>query len=159
MHYHIAVFNIARMLEEIDSPVMAEFKANLDPINALGEISPGFVWRLKTDSGNATTIRIYDDPYMIVNLSVWETIDSVYQFTYYTAHTDYFRRRREWFEKFDLPLLTLWWVPAGDIPTAQESKVRLEYLHEHGVTPNAFTFKQRYTVEEWLAHSAAERIK
>lgn len=154
MPYHIAVFNIARMLGEIDSPVMQEFADNLDPINALGEQSPGFVWRLKSDNGNATSIRIYDDPYMIVNLSVWETIDSVFQFTYYTAHTDYFRRRREWFEKFDLPLLTLWWVPVGHEPTALESKARLEYFQEHGATPHAFTFKQRYTVDEWLAYSA-----
>lgn len=154
MPYHVAVFNIARMLGEIDSPVMQEFADNLDPVNTLGEQSSGFVWRLKSDNGNATSIRIYDDPYMIVNLSVWETIDSVFQFTYYTAHTDYFRRRREWFEKFDLPLLTLWWVPAGYTPTAQEARAKLEYLHEHGVTPHAFTFKQRYTVDEWLAYSA-----
>lgn len=157
MPYHVAQVNIARMLDEIDSPLMADFVANLDPINALAEQSPGFVWRLKGDGNDATSLRIYDDRYMIVNMSVWDDIDSLYQYVYYTAHTDYFRRRREWFEKLPVPMLTLWWVPAGTQPTALEAKSRLEYLDQHGATPHAFTFKQRFTVDEWLAY-AAEKV-
>jgi hypothetical protein len=133
---------------------MAEFMANLEPINALGEQAQGFVWRLKSDDGNSTSIKAYDDPYIIINLSVWETIDSVYQFAYYTAHTEYFRRRAEWFEKHVAPMLALWWVPVGHEPSALESRQRLEYLQQHGATPHAFTFKQRFTVEDWLAASA-----
>jgi hypothetical protein len=152
MDYHIAQVNFARMLGDVDSPVMAEFMANLNPINTLGEQAPGFVWRLKSDDGNSTSIKAYEDPYIIINLSVWETIDSVFQFAYYTAHTEYFRRRGEWFEKHLVPMLALWWVPAGHEPSAVESRERLEYLQQHGATPHAFTFKQRFTAEEWLAY-------
>ena len=153
MDYHIAQVNIARMLDEIDSPIMAEFKANLDGINALAEQSPGFVWRLKGDGNDATSLRIYEDRYLIVNLSVWENIDALYQFTYYSAHTDYFRRRREWFEKLTIPMLALWWVPAGQEPSALEAKARLEHLERQGATPYAFTFRQRFTLADWLAHA------
>ncbi|HVU12391.1 MAG TPA: DUF3291 domain-containing protein [Phototrophicaceae bacterium] len=152
MDYHLAQFNIARMLDEIDTPLMAEFVANLDRLNGLAEQSSGFVWRLKSDdSDDSTSIRIYDDHYLIVNMSVWETIEALHEFTYYSAHTDIYRRRREWFEKPEVPILVLWWIPAGHTPTAAEGKVKLEYLQQHGVTPEAFTFKQRFTVEEWLA--------
>lgn len=159
MPYHIAQINIARMLGEIDSPIMAEFRDNLDRINALAERSPGFVWRLKTDEGDATAIRVYEDRYLLVNMSVWERIDALREFTYYSAHTEYFRRRREWFEKLDIPMLALWWIPAGHIPTTDDAKARLEYLDQHGATPHAFTFRRRFTVEEWLAYRAAEKVQ
>ena len=58
MTYHVAQVNIGRILGAMDSPIMAEFKANLDPINALAEASPGFVWRLKGDNNNATEIHV-----------------------------------------------------------------------------------------------------
>ncbi len=87
-------------------------------------------------------------------MSVWESIEALREFTYYSAHTDFFRRRREWFEKLSVPALALWWVPAGHHPTTDDAKTRLEYLDQHDATPDAFTFKQRYTAEEWLAYSA-----
>lgn len=150
MDYQLAEINIARMLDEIDSPLMHEFAANLERINALSEQSPGFVWRLKTDEGDATSIRVFDDRYLIVNMSVWESIDALREFTYYSAHTDYFRRRREWFEKLETPAVVLWWVRAGHIPTTDEAKAKLEYLAQYGATPQGFTFRERFTVEEWL---------
>ena len=157
MKYHIAEINIGRILGEMDGPIMKEFKDNLDRINALAEQTPGFVWRLKGDNNNATEIHVYEDPYLIINLSVWEDIDSLFGYVYQSAHTPYITRRREWFEKMTVPMMTLWWVPAGYEPTPFEAKAKLEYLDQHGPTPHAFTFKQRFTVEEWLAH-ATEKI-
>ncbi|MBZ0292522.1 MAG: DUF3291 domain-containing protein [Anaerolineae bacterium] len=145
--YHVAQFNIARMRGEITDPVMAEFVANLDAINSAGEQAPGFVWRFKTDEGHSTSVRMYDDTYLIINMSVWESVDALFDFTYYSAHVELFRKRRDWFEKMDIPYLVLWWVPAGHEPTPEEGKARLEHLQAHGPSSYAFTFKQRFGVE------------
>ena len=151
MDYHLAEINIARMLDEIDSPIMHEFAANLERINALADQAPGFVWRLIGDGDDATSLRVFEDRYLIVNMSVWESIDQLREFAYYSAHTEYFRRRREWFEKLEFPGVAFWWIPAGHIPTVEEAKAKLETIAQHGPTPQAFTFKQPFTVEEWLA--------
>ena len=142
--FQLAQINIARSVAPTDAPAMAEFMAALDPINALAESSPGFVWRLRDDSGNATSIHVFDDDLIIINMSVWESIDALFQFVYSSSHVEYFRRRREWFERFPTSYLALWWVPAGHIPTIDEAKERLEHLDAHGPTPLAFTFKQRF---------------
>lgn len=157
MDYHIAQINIGRILGEMDSPVMAEFRDNLDRINALAEASPGFVWRLKGDNNNATDIHVYDDPFMIINMSVWDGIDALFAFVYRSDHTPYVSRRKEWFERLTIPMMALWWIPAGHAPTPHEAKAKLEYLEQHGATPHAFTFKQRFTVDEWLASRDAEK--
>jgi hypothetical protein len=159
-HYHLAEINIGRMLGPIDGPVMADFAARLDEINTLSEASPGFIWRLKGEENNATNLRIYDDNMIIINMSVWENIDALYQFTYYSHHVEVFRRRREWFSKMEI-YMTLWYVPAGHRPTPQEAVEKLGYLEQHGPTPLAFTFKQQFTVEDMLAYTqqqAAERF-
>lgn len=148
--YHLAQLNIARMREPLDNPVMADFVAQLDEINALAEQSPGFVWRLQSDSGNATDIRIYDDEMLIVNMSVWENVDALFEYAYRSDHIDVFRRRGEWFEKMDSAHMVLWWIPAGHIPTTTEAEAKLNDLREHGPTPLAFTFKQRYSAEDML---------
>ena len=139
--YHLAQINIARMLAPMDNAVMADFVAQLQPINALADSSPGFVWRLQTESGDATSIRIYDDDMIAVNMSVWESVESLREFAYKSAHAGVMRDRKKWFEKFDGPYFALWWIPAGHIPTTQEAKERLEYLQEHGDSPYAFSFK------------------
>jgi Domain of unknown function (DUF3291) len=156
MAYQLAQVNIARMRAEIDSPVMAEFVANLDRINALAEAAPGFVWRLKTAEGDATSVRVYEDNYIIINMSVWESVDALFQYTYASDHTDIFRRRGEWFTRMETPHLALWWIEADHRPTPEEAKAKLEYLHEYGASPEAFTFKQRFTAEDWLAQHTAE---
>ena len=148
MKYHLAQLNIGKILAPIDSPVMAEFVANLDPINSLAEKSPGFVWRLKDDSNNATSIKVYDDDFIIVNMSVWENADALSQFVYQSQHTEYVKRRKEWFVKMPEMYMALWYVPAGHAPTVQEAIDRLNYLRKHGETPYAFSFKKRFTVEE-----------
>ena len=143
-NYHIAQINIARMLAPIENAVMADFVAQLPPINALADGSPGFVWRLQTESGDATSLKVYDDDMIIVNLTVWENVDALREFIYKSAHSGIMRDRKKWFEKFDGPYYALWWVPAGHIPTTQEAKERLEYLREHGDTPYAFSLKNLF---------------
>jgi hypothetical protein len=145
--FQLAQVNIARGVGPTDSPEMAEFMTALDPINALAEASPGFVWRLQDEDGNATAIRPYEDDTIMINLSVWESIDDLFAFVYKTRHVDYFRRRREWFERFPSTHLALWWVPAGTIPTPIEAKERIDHLEANGPTPYAFTLKKRFEPE------------
>jgi hypothetical protein len=141
---HIAVFNIARLVAPMDDPQIDDFRNNLDPINALADGSDGFVWRLQDESGNATNITPYPDPMVITNMAVWESIDQLADFTYRSGHLDFLRRRREFFEHASEVFLVLWWIPDGHIPSMDEAMARLEHLREHGPTPHAFTFRQRF---------------
>ena len=140
--YHIAQINIARMLAPIDGPVMADFVTQLAPINALAEESPGFVWRLQSEGGDATSIKVYDDEMIIINLTVWESVEALREYVYKSAHSRVMRDRRRWFEKFEGPYYALWWVSAGHVPDPQEGKERLEHLREHGDSAFAFSFKK-----------------
>ncbi|MFO0998308.1 MAG: DUF3291 domain-containing protein [Alphaproteobacteria bacterium] len=142
--WHLAQLNIARAAEPLDSPRLADFVAALDSINALAESSPGFVWRLKGEAGNATDIKLSDDPNLIVNMSVWESVEALFDFVYRTGHTKVMARRREWFEKPEKAYQVLWWVPAGHRPTLDEALARLEHLRRHGPAAEAFTFKERH---------------
>ncbi len=142
--YHVAQLNVGRLLAPLDAPEIAEFVAALDAVNALADAAPGFVWRLQDDEGNATSFRPFDDDTLLVNLSVWESIDALADFTYRTMHRDVLRRRGEWFTKLAGAHLVLWWVPAGHIPSLQEAKERLDLLRDRGPTPDAFTFRTRF---------------
>ena len=157
--YHLAQINIATALWDVADPGFADFMNNLDLINKLAEDTPGFVWRLQTPEGNATSIRVYDHDRIMLNMSVWESLDALYQYTYYSDHTAFFRRRAEWFEKPTAPITALWWIPAGTIPTPLEGKERLDLLRSQGATPLAFTFKERFTVEEMLEYQAKLEIQ
>ena len=148
MKLNLAQVNIARMLAPIDSPVMKDFVENLDSINALAESSDGFVWRLKDDTNNATSIKVFDDDFIIVNMSVWENTDSLFQFVYRSDHVEIFKRRKEWFEKMPEMHMVLWYVPANHFHTVEEAIERLTYLRKKGETPFAFSFKKRFTVED-----------
>ncbi|MEO7735954.1 MAG: DUF3291 domain-containing protein [Kofleriaceae bacterium] len=141
--WHLAQLNIGRTLAPLDSPQLADFMGQLDAINALAEAAPGFVWRLAGDSNNATDVKVEGYPDLIVNLSVWTSAETLFEFVYKTAHTKVMARRREWFERIEV-FQTLFWIPAGHIPTAVEALARLELLRERGPSPEAFTFKQRF---------------
>jgi hypothetical protein len=147
-NYQLAQVNIARMLAPITDPIMADFVNNLERINGLAESAPGFIWRLKTPAGDATSLRVFDDEWMIINMSVWDSVDALHQFTYYSPHVEIYRRRKEWFSKLTELGVALWWVPAGYTPTPEDAKAKLAYLNAHGPTPLAFTFKQPFTVDE-----------
>jgi len=155
--FHLAEINIARMLGPIDSEVMADFVANLDRINALAEAAPGFVWRLKTEDDNATAIRPYEDDRIIVNMSVWENAEALYEYVYHSAHVEIMRRRREFFSRMAEAFMVLWWVPGGHLPSVQEAVERLEHLRANGPTPHAFTFKQRFPAPDAPSSSEWER--
>jgi hypothetical protein len=142
--WHIAQLNVARAVAPLDSAPLADFMAQLDAVNALAEGSPGFVWRLKSESGNATDIKASDDPQFIVNMSVWQSLEALFGFVYRSAHNKVMVRRREWFEKPAEAYQVLWWVPAGHAPTVAEALERLAHLRAHGPGSYAFTFKQRY---------------
>lgn len=139
--YQLAQVNIGRLLAPVDSAEIADFVSALDPINALADTSPGFVWRLQTAEGNATSLHSFDDPLIISNLSVWGSIEALRAFTYTSIHTGVMSRRREWFEKYVTAYMALWWVPAGHRPTIDEAKERLALLDRLGPTPDAFTFR------------------
>lgn len=140
--FHLAQVNIGRFRAPLESPIMEGFRAQLDPINALADRSPGFVWRLQTEDGNATAIRPYpEDSLMAINLSVWESLEALQQFVYRSGHVDTLRSRHQWFEPIAGPILALWWIPAGQLPTVADARERLQYLKEHGPTPYAFTFR------------------
>jgi hypothetical protein len=118
--------------------------AALDRINAQADGTPGFVWRLQSASGNATDILVSADPNLLVNMSVWETLEALFDYVYRSAHTQVMVKRRQWFEKPTQAYMVLWWVPAGHIPSTAEALERLEHLRRHGPSPHAFTFSQRY---------------
>jgi hypothetical protein len=142
--FDIAQLNVGRAVGPIDGAAMAGFVARLDEINALAEASPGFVWRLKGENNNATQLHYTPDPLFIVNLSVWRSIDELHAFTYGSLHKELFRQRFEWFERRGVPNMVMWWQLAGTIPDVRDALGRLQRLTEHGPTPEAFTFKQRF---------------
>ncbi len=144
MSFQLAQVNVGRAVDDLESPQLQEFMDNLDRINALAEESPGFVWRLQSESGNATDIKPTDDPRFILNLSVWADAESLFDFVYRSAHTPIMAKRRQWFEKPTLAHQVLWWVPAGHRPTPEEALAKLAVLDRLGPSPDAFTFKQRY---------------
>ena len=136
---HVAQVNIAVIRAPVGDPLVAEFVDNLDRINALADTSPGFVWRLQTEEGNATSIHAFPDPMLLVNISVWESVEALQDFAYRTDHREYVKRRAEWFVD-GTTRLALWWVPAGTIPTIDDAKRRLGFLAAHGPSPYAFRF-------------------
>ncbi len=144
MSHHLAQLNVGTILYDLADPRMKGFVDNLEQINALADASPGFVWRLQDESGDATGFQVSKDPRLIVNLSLWETTEALFDFVYRSAHTGIMAQRRRWFVRPAEAYQVLWWVPAGQVPTVEAALVRLERLRELGPTREAFTFKQRF---------------
>ena len=137
--YYLAQLNIARMKYPLESPGMAGFVARLEDVNALADASPGFVWRLQTEDGDATAIDYFGAD-MLVNMSVWRDLESLRDFAFRSAHREVLARRHDWFEAMDEAYSVLWWIAAGRIPTLEEADTRLQALRRDGPTPRAFTF-------------------
>jgi hypothetical protein len=148
MEWHVAQINVGRLRAPIDAPLIEGFVDALDEINALADGSPGFVWRLQDDDGNATAVRAFPDERVIINVSVWASVEELADYVYRTAHGDFLRRRREWFERYGSVVFALWWVPAGTVPSVAEAVARIEHLDRHGPTSHAFTFRQRFGPDE-----------
>ena len=142
--FHLAQVNIARALYPMEDPAMHGFVSRLDEINALADATPGFVWRLQGEEGNALAFRVFDDPQLLINISVWESVVELENFIYRTMHVDVMRERKKWFAPPNGPNMALWWIPAGTIPTPMDARRALALLAEQGPTPAAFTFREQF---------------
>lgn len=137
---NLAQFNVAKLVAPTDDPAVAEFMDALGPINALADEALGFVWRLQTDEGDATSVKAFDDDLIILNFSVWGSVESLRAYVYKSEHLEYLRRRREWFEANTEPHLVLWWIPVDHTPDVTEAVERLEQLRRDGPSDDVFTF-------------------
>ena len=142
--WHLAQINLATLKYPQDDPRVHGFMSRLDEINALADRAPGFVWRMQSESGNATDIDVGGEPLLLANMSVWESADALFDYVYKSMHREVMVQRREWFERPADLYQVLWWIPAGHLPTAQEGLDRLELLKQQGPGPEAFTFKQQF---------------
>ena len=144
--YHLAELNIAQGRFGPDDPRFQSFRDLVEPVNALADRMPGFIWRLADDTGvGSTDIQAFDDPKTLVNLSVWQDLDSLNDFAFKTVHAKVMSRRQEWFELMQSHHLVLWWIPAGTLPSLDEAKARLEQLETEGPGPEAFTFSHLFS--------------
>jgi hypothetical protein len=148
---HIAQLNIGRFRYPTDDPRMAAFMTNLDRINALAERSEGFVWRLKYESNNATTIRPASAPTMAVNLSVWQSVEALERFVWATAHKQFYNRKGDWFEKLGTPHFVMWPIPSGHIPELEEAMGRLAHLTAAGDSDFAFGWSHPAHIKLWMS--------
>jgi len=153
--FHIAELNIARAQYDLDDPRMADFMNNLDRVNALAERSPGFVWRLQSDSGNATDITVMNDPRIVANLSVWETLDALEHFVFNTVHKKIYDRRGEWFPKMREASFVMWKIAPGCVPTLDEALARLEKLRREGPGKDVFGWEGLPNLKLWTRRKCA----
>jgi hypothetical protein len=142
--FHLAQVNIGLLRAPLTSPEIADFVGLLEPINDLADGSTGFVWRLQTEGGDATSIKLFDDERMIINMSVWRSLEELRDFVYRTSHVEVLRRRRDWFERLSEAHLALWWLPTDRLPTVEEARWRVELVRRHGPTAEAFTFRSPF---------------
>ncbi len=146
--YHLAQINIALAKEEMDSEIMHGFVSRLDEINAEADKADGFVWRLQSDQGDSTAIRVFDEPLLLVNMSVWESVEAMKDFVYKSGHVELIRDRHAWFNKYVDAHQALWWIPEGHIPTIEEAKEKLEAIQKDGPKAAAFHFGKHFPKPE-----------
>lgn len=147
--HYLAEINVAKMKGvNIDDPIMKEFVDNLDKVNAIAENSPGFIWRLKDDDNNATGFNPYNDETKIINISVWESIEALENYVYKTFHTDFLKRRKEWFRRYGKVHIALWWIPEGQFPTIEEAVAKLAYLEQNGASELIFDFRNKFPMPQ-----------
>ena len=139
--WQLAQANVARMRAPLADARMEGFRSQLERINALADASPGFVWRLQTEAGDATAVRAFADPLILFNMSVWESLEELHRYVYVSGHVRLLRARRSWFEPLAGPSLALWWVPAGHLPGLDEAREKLAWLGERGASADAFSFR------------------
>jgi hypothetical protein len=142
--YHLAQLNIALPREPLTSSRLADFVALLAPVNELADNSPGFIWRLQTEDGDATSVRAFGDDRLIVNMSVWRSVEDLAGFVYGGLHATVMRRRREWFDLLEDLHQVAWWIPAGTLPTIEDAESRLERLRRDGSHHAAFTLRRPF---------------
>jgi len=146
---HLAELNIGHFRHPTSDARMAGFMDNLDRVNAVAERSDGFIWRLKDESGNATSLRPFPDPDMAVNLSVWRDAESLEHYVWNTVHKQFYAKRAEWFQLMDAHHLVMWWVEEGHVPTPDEAKERLDHVQVNGDSDFAFGWSYLPHVKLW----------
>ncbi|MET7570839.1 DUF3291 domain-containing protein [Streptomyces sp. NPDC005492] len=145
--FQLAQVNIARLRFPLDSPELKDFVDALDPVNAVADTAEGFVWRLQSESGNATDVPVLGDDWLIINMSTWRDTNALTAFMYQGQHRELLARRREWFERMREAMAVLWWVPTGHRPAVSEAEDRLLHLRAHGPTPYAFTLRTSFPAQ------------
>lgn len=149
MNYNLAEVNIAKMLAPLDDPIMQDFVSNIERINALADKSDGFVWRMQNEDKEEGD-KIFQDNSLVINISVWRDLESLFNYTYSSGHIEVFKRKKEWFDKMKFMHMAFWYVPVDHTPEFQEAKNRLDYIIKFGETPYAFSFKNKFTVKDFL---------
>jgi Domain of unknown function (DUF3291) len=162
MAHHLAQVNVGRLVATLDDPQLEGFVAALDPVNAVADSAPGFVWRLQSESGNATDVEAFgwdrgDSVAIIVNMSVWTDLEHLTAFVYSPEHREVLRQRRQWFVPMKESYTACWWVPAGDLPTTEDAEERVRHLRQHGPTPWAFTMREHFTAPSLAPDQALGR--
>lgn len=143
--WEIAQVNIALPVVPLTEPELEWFVDALEPVNAVADAAPGFRWRMQTEDGDATAVRAFGDDRLIVNMSVWSSLEALGDFVYRNpAHVAVLRRKREGFSRLGRAHQVLWWVPTGHRPTVAEAEDRLADLRDNGPTPRAFTFRTTF---------------
>ena len=149
---HLAQVNIAKRLAPMDDPIMQNFVNSVDKINAIADDSDGFIWRLK-DEDKELAVEIFQDDTLIINMSVWTSLEALFAYTYNSGHIEVFKRKKEWFSKMKMMHMAFWYVPEGYEPTFVDAKNRLDYLNTHGDTPYAFSFKSKFSVTDSINYN------
>ena len=139
----LAQLNIARMKVAEDDPVFAPFLEMLDPVNQTAEASPGFRWRLVSGEDDCPELAAHEADGWLVNMSLWDSLESLQAFIRSPKHLSVMRRRKEWFSDVEVHLV-LWWLPEGETPTFTDAMRRLEQLRAQGPSPEAFDFRHVY---------------
>lgn len=150
--FHLAQVNIAKRLAPMEDPVMQDFVNNLDKINAIADGSDGFIWRLK-DEDKDLAAQVFQDDTLIINMSVWQNLEFLFNYTYNSGHIEVFKRKKEWFDKMKMVHMAFWYVPEAYRPTFQDAKDRLDYLNKHGDTPYAFSFKSKFSITDAINYN------
>ena len=150
---HLAQVNIARLIEPLDSQKLADFVAAIDPVNASADLAPGFVWRLKTEEGNATSLSAFEwdlegSAGVLTNMSVWESYDALKEFVFSPLHREVLRNRKSWLFNVAEATTALWWITAGTIPTLEDAESKIRYLRKNGPSPLAFDLSTKYSPVE-----------
>ena len=152
---HLAEVNIAKRLAPMDDPIMQDFVNNVDKMNAIADAAEGFIWRMK-DEDKELGAKIFQDDELLINMSVWKDLESLFNYTYKSRHIEVFKRKKEWFSKMKMMHMAFWYVPEGYEPTFQDAKDRLDYLNMYGDTPYAFSFKSKFSTEDALNYKPQE---
>jgi hypothetical protein len=148
--FHLAQVNIARLIEPLDSQRLADFVAALDSVNASADLAPGFVWRLKTEEGNATSLSAFEwdleeSSGVLTNMSVWQSYEALREFVFSPLHHEVLRKKKSWFFNVAEATTALWWIPAGTIPTLEDAESKIRYLRKNGPSPLAFDLAAKYS--------------